>query len=57
MNSFYANYLLNLKEIHDEIRNAIKGLLPEELDWNPGTDMNSLTVLVVHLIGAERYLD
>ena len=55
MNSFYADYLLNLKEIHDDIRDAIKGLLPEELDWSSGTEMNSLTVMVVHLIGSERY--
>jgi uncharacterized damage-inducible protein DinB len=55
VNSFYADYLLNLKEIHDDIRNAIKGLLPEDLDWSSGTEMNSLTVLIVHLIGAERY--
>jgi len=55
VNSFYADYLLSLKEIHDDICNAIKGLLPEELDWSSGTEMNSLTVLVVHLIGAERY--
>lgn len=55
MNSFYADYLLSLKEIHDDIRNAVKGLLPEELDWSSGTEMNSLTVMVVHLIGAERY--
>lgn len=55
MNIFYADYLRSLKEIHDEIRNAIQGLSPEELDWSSGTEMNSLTVLIVHLIGAERY--
>lgn len=55
MNAFYADYLLNLKEIHADIRNAIQGLLPEELDWSSGTEMNSLTVMVVHLMGAERY--
>jgi uncharacterized damage-inducible protein DinB len=55
VNSFYADYLLNLKEIHDDIRNTIMGLLPEELDWSSGTEMNSLTALIVHLIGAERY--
>lgn len=55
VNSFYVDYLLSLQEIHDDIRNAIQGLLPEELDWSPGTGMNSLTVMVVHLMGAERY--
>ncbi len=55
MNAFYVDYFLSLKEIHDEIRKVIKGLLPDELDWSSGTEMNSLTVMTIHLIGAERY--
>ncbi len=30
-------------------------LPPEVLDWKPGSEMNSLSVLIVHLTGAERY--
>jgi uncharacterized damage-inducible protein DinB len=55
MHSFFANHLLNLEEIHTDIRNAIKGLPQEALDWIPGPGMNSMTILVAHLTGAERY--
>jgi uncharacterized damage-inducible protein DinB len=55
MQSFFTNYLNNLQELHDEIRNAVKGLPQNALDWTSGTDVNSLSVLVVHLTGAERY--
>jgi uncharacterized damage-inducible protein DinB len=53
--SFFTNYLNNLREFHDEIRNAVKGLPQSALDWSSGSDMNSINVLVIHLIGAERY--
>ena len=55
MQPFFANYLKNLQEFHDEIRNAVSGLPQNALDWTPGADLNSINVLVVHLIGAERY--
>jgi uncharacterized damage-inducible protein DinB len=55
MQPFFVDYLSNLQELHDEIRKAIKGLPQEALDWNFGTDTNSLSVLIVHLTGAERY--
>jgi len=55
MESFYMDYLNSLQELHDEIRNAIKGLPQEALDWTPGMEINSLGVLVIHLTGAERY--
>ena len=55
MQSFFTNYLNHLQELHDEIRNAVKGLPQNALDWTPGSDTNSLNALVVHLTGAERY--
>ena len=55
MNLFYAEYEKNLKEIHDEVRKVISGITPEAMNWKPGEDMNSIAVLVVHLVGAERY--
>ncbi len=55
MQPFFTDYINNLQEHHDEIRNAIKGLSPEALDWMPGPEVNSLSVLVTHLTGAERY--
>lgn len=55
MNPFFENYMANLLELHDEIREAITSLPLQALDWKPNPDMNSLTVLVVHITGAERY--
>lgn len=56
MHSFFADYLKNLKELHNDIRNALEGLPPEALDWKPAPEANSLGVLVVHTVGAERFL-
>jgi uncharacterized damage-inducible protein DinB len=55
MQPFFTDYINNLQEHHNEIRTAIKGLSPEALDWMPGAEINSLSVLVTHLSGAERY--
>lgn len=45
MQTFFTNYLNNLQELHDEIRNVVKGLPQNALDWVYGTDINSLSVL------------
>jgi hypothetical protein len=55
MQPFFESYLNNLLEFHDEIRTSVKGLLSDALDWTLGPGMNSMNVLVVHLVGAERY--
>ena len=55
MQTFFKTYLSNLQEFHDEIRSAIKGLPQAALDWTAGPEINSLSVLTVHLTGAERY--
>jgi uncharacterized damage-inducible protein DinB len=55
LNPFFSDYLKSLEELHNDIRSAIKNLPPEALDWTIGKDMNSLNILVIHLIGAERY--
>jgi uncharacterized damage-inducible protein DinB len=55
MQKFFADYVMLLEERHNEILAALEGLPATALDWVPGTDMNSISVLVVHLTGAERY--
>jgi len=55
MGSFFTSYMDKLQEFHDEIRKLIKGLPQNALDWTASPDINSINVLVVHLIGAERY--
>jgi uncharacterized damage-inducible protein DinB len=55
MNALIESYLNRLQALHEDIEKALAGLPPEALDWSPGPDMNSITVLVVHLAGAERF--
>ena len=55
MQTFFTDYTKLLEQRHNEILEAIEGLSPAALDWSPGADMNSISVLVFHLTGAERY--
>jgi uncharacterized damage-inducible protein DinB len=56
MDQFFASYLMELEWLHADIKTALQELPPAALTWEPGQEMNSIGVLVVHLIGAERYL-
>ena len=55
MHKFYQALLDDLAEAHGEIVKALDELPAQALDWIPGAEMNSLSVLVMHLSGAERY--
>lgn len=55
MQTFFVDYINLLQQRHNEILEALEGLPSEALDWSPGPDMNSISVLVFHLTGAERY--
>ena len=55
MQTFFTEYLNLLQDCHNGILEALEGLSPAALDWTPGSDMNSISVLVFHLTGAERY--
>jgi len=55
MHEFYTSYYDRLQLLHREVSENIAGLSAEALDWRPIPVMNSLTILVVHLTGAERY--
>ena len=55
MQTFFKDYLSLLQDCHNSILEALEGLPPAALDWIPGPDMNSISVLVFHLTGAERY--
>lgn len=56
MQTFYADCLNNLEELHTDVKNALDGLSPEALDWSPKAGVNSITVLIVHLTGSQRFL-
>ncbi|MGD0610550.1 MAG: DinB family protein [Anaerolineales bacterium] len=56
MQPFFEAYLNNLQELHHDIQSTLKELPPAALDWAPpGSGFNSLSVLIVHLTGAQRY--
>lgn len=55
MHPVFEDFYDRLNALHDDIKAALDGLPAEALDWQPGPDMNSITVLVVHSMGAERY--
>ena len=55
MQTFFKDYLSLLQDCHNSILEALDGLPPAALDWTPGPDMNSISVLVFHLTGAERF--
>jgi uncharacterized damage-inducible protein DinB len=52
---FLADYLETLRSLHADMEHTLDGLPPEALDWSPGPDMNSLSVLATHVAGSERY--
>jgi hypothetical protein len=55
MKKIFVALLDRFDELHRAIRESMDGMPPEALDWSPGPDMNSLTILIVHLAGSERY--
>lgn len=55
MQKLYEALLNRFHELHLEIEKALAELPANALDWKPGSEMNSLSVLIVHLTGAERY--
>jgi uncharacterized damage-inducible protein DinB len=43
-------------ELHGDIARELESLPDEAIDWKPGSEMNSVAVILVHLTGAERFL-
>lgn len=56
METFFADWLDNVQELHNDIEAALESLPPEALDWSPKPGINSITVLIVHLTGSQRFL-
>jgi uncharacterized damage-inducible protein DinB len=53
---FYEELYARFHELHTDIERALQEVPEDALDWKPGSDMNSIAVLVTHLTGAERFL-
>jgi len=56
MQPFFEDYLNNLQELHNDIQSVIEKFPQTAFDWTPPeVDLNSISVLIFHLTGAERY--
>ncbi len=55
MQTFFEEYLNILQACHTDILKALDGLPSAALDWISGPEMNSISIMVFHLTGAERY--
>ena len=56
MQTFFKEYLRLLQACHNDILKALDGLPQAALDWTPGQDMNSISVLLVHIAGSTRHM-
>ena len=55
MDSLATATLVQFDEIHADLRRVLQDLPADALNWQPGTETNSIYVLVTHLLGAEHY--
>lgn len=56
MTTFREGVKTALAEQHQDLRQAIEGLDADALNWTPGSEMNSIAVLITHSLGAEHSL-
>ena len=56
METFFKEYGKLLQACHNDILKALDGLPQAALDWTPGHDMNSISILVVHIAGSTRHM-
>src|SRR5574340_424793 len=55
MEKLFEAYLDLLGKAHNEILTVLDSLPAEALDWSPGSEINSISVLIFHLTGSQRY--
>jgi hypothetical protein len=53
MEPVVAEVAEEFKTVHSQLRDEVRGLSPEELNWKPAPETNSIAVLVVHTLGSE----
>jgi Protein of unknown function (DUF1572) len=53
---FYEELANRFQELHKAMVSAVNDLPEEALDWKPGNEMNSLSVIITHVTGSERFL-
>ena len=55
MQTLFEEYLKVLAECHKGYLESFDGLPPAALDWTPGPETNSISVLIFHVTGSERF--
>jgi hypothetical protein len=53
MEPVVATVVRGYKEVHAKLREAVRGLDGEALNWKPAPETNSVAVLIVHTLGSE----
>ena len=53
MDPVVAKIAEQFKVVHGQLRDEVRGLSAEELNWKPAPETNSIAVLVVHTLGSE----
>jgi hypothetical protein len=53
---FYEELANQFHELHAAILNNLNVLPEEALDWKPGNETNSVSAIITHITGAERFL-
>ncbi len=55
MDTFFNALLDRFQKLHAEYEKSLELLPPEALDWVPGPEMNSPSVIVIHVAENTRY--
>ncbi len=53
MEPVVAEVVRGFKDVHAKLRDEVRGMDREELNWTPGPETNSAAVLVTHTLGSE----
>ena len=53
MDPVVAEIAEGFQTVHSQLRDEVRGCSPEELNWKPAPETNSIAVLVVHTLGSE----
>ncbi|MDQ3540616.1 MAG: DUF1572 domain-containing protein [Chloroflexota bacterium] len=53
MDSTVSSVLDLFQGVHRQLRDIVKDMDSEELNWSPGLELNSVVVIVTHTLGSE----
>jgi hypothetical protein len=48
---FFADYLERLEDLQHRLHKEVRDLPADAMDWSPGPEMNSVAVLLAHIVG------